>query len=376
MIGKQVTPRQVAITVVIALGIVQFAYWRMLVYREPQAPPSGGPPGGPIPTFQPHAEGLAEAEVDTLAGEEPGFADGPGWKARFCGPNALAMDGDGALLVADSRNHRIRKVTPIGIVSTVAGGGSESEGGGRAEGPAADARFSYPSGVAVLADGSVVISDTGNHRLCKLKDGTVTEWVGGSAGTADGAGRAAQFTAPAALYADASGVVWVLDAGTSRVRQVTPAGVVTTPTSVPGPVQIALGLGGPAAVTAWTDQWTDPGKTPFKLTARSTASAAEGQLLLYADPMQNVVMTRGRSGEPLLVAGHLPVQNEGVPVDGKGNRALFQTPCAVVTGKDGVAYVAEYEGNRIRRVRVPQWLRDGQWASPEPRRRWRSQGGN
>jgi hypothetical protein len=261
-------------------------------------------------------------------------------------------------------------------VSTVAGGGSESEGGGRAEGPAANARFSYPSGVAVAADGAVIISDTGNHRLCKLQNGVVTEWVGGAEGTSDGAGQAAQFTAPAALFADPSGVVWVMDAGTSRVRQVTPAGVVTTPADVPAPVQTALGVGGRAVVTAWADQWTDPAKTPFKLTARSSASAAEGQLLLYADPEQNVLMTRGRTGEPLLVAGHLPAQRVGVPVDGKGNRALFQTPCAVVTGKDGVSYVAEYEGNRIRKVRIPQWLRDGQWASPEPRRRWRAQGGN
>ena len=61
--------------------------------------------------------------MDTLAGEGPGYLDGPGWKAQFSGPNALALAPNGDLLVADSGNHRIRRVTPAGLVTTEAGAG-------------------------------------------------------------------------------------------------------------------------------------------------------------------------------------------------------------------------------------------------------------
>lgn len=375
MFRKQVGPREVAIAVVVVLAVVQFVYWRLLVYREPGRPP-GGPAGGGGGATQPYAIGLKEVSVETLAGDEPGFADGPSWKARFCGPNALALDKDGTLLVADSRNHRIRRVTPGGVVTTIAGGGAPNGPGGQAEGPAPEARFRYPSGVAVTPDGAVLIADTGNHRICRLKDGTVSLLAGGSAGSRDGQGAAAQFQAPATLTLSPDGALWVLDAATGAIRRVDPAGRVTTP-AAPAGVRAALGAEpaqGP--VSAWSETWQDPTPTEFKLASRSAAAAAPGMPLVFGDRVQNVLLARGKAA-PILIAGHLPPLGAGrLPQDADGQRATFGAPCAAVTAPDGTIYVVEYEGSRIRRVRLPEWLRSGEWTAPEPRARWRGRRGN
>src|SRR5207248_10089464 len=105
---------------------------------------------------------------------------------EFAGPNALALGRDGSLYVADSRNHRIRRVTREGVVSTVAGGSEPGGPGGMSEGPAPGALFRYPSGVALASDGTLYVADTGNHRICRVRDGFVRTVAGGTAGRADG----------------------------------------------------------------------------------------------------------------------------------------------------------------------------------------------
>jgi DNA-binding beta-propeller fold protein YncE len=110
-------------------------------------------------------------QVTTLAGApEPGYADGQGAAARFNFPVGVAVDAEGNLYVADTANHRIRKITPDGKVTTLAGSGEP----GDADGPAGEAQFRAPEGVAVGADGGdrggrfVIVADTGNHRICKI----------------------------------------------------------------------------------------------------------------------------------------------------------------------------------------------------------------
>src|SRR5262249_7449490 len=110
--------------------------------------------------------------------------------ARLHQPTACAVDGDGSLLVADTRNHRIRRVTQEGIILGVAGTGLAGSSGD--EGPALAARLSSPSGVAADTAGNILISDTGNHRIRQITpDGTIRTIAGGDAAGFAGDGEPA-----------------------------------------------------------------------------------------------------------------------------------------------------------------------------------------
>lgn len=225
---------------------------------------TGGGLGTPIRKISP------SGVVTTIAGsyDERGSADGPGATARFNAASALALGPNGALYVADTENHTVRAVTPDGVVSTVAGAAGQK---GLVNGPAADARFDEPAGVAVDAVGNVFVGDRGNHVIRKIApDGTVSTFAGGvfngpsglafdssghlyvadqwaaavfvvapngsvsklagegTHGFADGVGVAARFSNPTGLALDSTNNVYVADMGNGRIRKVSPAGVVTT----------------------------------------------------------------------------------------------------------------------------------------------------
>jgi DNA-binding beta-propeller fold protein YncE len=132
-----------------------------------------------------------------LAGleNEEGTADGAGGAARFNAPRGLSLDKDGNLFVADSKNHRIRKITPAGVVSTVAG--TEE---GYENGAAGAAKFKLPEGVTVDRSGWIYVADTGNHRLRQVSPtGEVKNLVGtGEAASVDGTGERTVFNGPPA----------------------------------------------------------------------------------------------------------------------------------------------------------------------------------
>ena len=156
------------------------------------------------------------AEVSTLAGSESGFADGQGSAARFNSPIGIAIDAVGNLYVVDLENHRIRKVTPEGEVSTLAGGEQ-----GFADGQGSAAQFYFPFGIAIDAAGNLYVADTGNSRIRKVTpEGEVSTLAGSEKGFSDGQGSAARFNAPTAIAIDAVGNLYVTDRGNSRIRKI------------------------------------------------------------------------------------------------------------------------------------------------------------
>jgi len=170
--------------------------------------------------------------VTTLAGSagHPGNSDGTNSAARFQYPAGVAVDANGKIYVADYENNTVRQLTPVGtnwVVMTLAGSAGNS---GSTDGTNNTARFNYPQGVTVAADGTVFVSDTSNHTIRKLTP-TGTNWVvttiGGTAsvmGGADGTGSAALFADPYGIVADSAGILYVADSGNNRITRGTPSG--------------------------------------------------------------------------------------------------------------------------------------------------------
>ena len=168
-----------------------------------------------------------DSSMEVLAGSGlQGFADGAGAAAQFSGPQGVAVDGEGNIIVAEFGNHRVRKITPDGTVSTLAGSGSA----GFADGAGAAAQFNCPIGVAVDGEGSIIIADQWNNRVRKITpDGTVSTLAGsGSQGFADGAGAAAQVNYSFGVAVDGEGSIIVTDIHNKRVLKITPDGTVST----------------------------------------------------------------------------------------------------------------------------------------------------
>ena len=190
--------------------------------------------------------------VSTLAGlaGSRGSADGAGPDARFDRPSGIAVDRTGNVYVGDTYNFKIRKISPAGVVSTLAGSGEP----GNRDGDGASASFGaceyvsigppYPPalmcyGLGLAADeaGNVYVADSGNHTIRKITSvGTVSTLAGkaGSSGSADGVGPEARFYSPQALAVDSSGNIHVADTMNYAIRKVAPTGSVQTTVGVAG----------------------------------------------------------------------------------------------------------------------------------------------
>ena len=162
--------------------------------------------------------------ITTLAGSPgvQGYADGIGKMARFNSPKGLAVDAAGNVYVADSANCVIRRITLAGAVSTVAGLAGTY---GQADGPAGAARFTGPSGIAVDPAGNLYVADTGNHTIRKITPGGEVSTLAGSPGVqggTDGLGAQALFAFPNAVAADGAGYLYVTDTANHTIRKITP----------------------------------------------------------------------------------------------------------------------------------------------------------
>jgi len=186
--------------------------------------------------------------VTTLAG----VFGNPKWGSHL----GVAVDSSGTVYVADQINHTISKVTQAGVVTLAGKAPSPSEdpwqAGGYADGMGSAARFNMPSAVAVDGSGNVLVADTGNVAIRHITpDGMVTTLAGtpGAVGNADGVGRSARFTYPMELAVDSAGNVYVTDSG--AVRRITPDGVVSTVAGTIGVAGSADGIGSAAQFGSW-----------------------------------------------------------------------------------------------------------------------------
>lgn len=184
-------------------------------------------------------------EVTAMAGGigTKGSADGPGPAARFFHPVGLAVAADGTVFVTDTDNHTIRKIGTDGIVSTLAGNIGRK---GTADGISRVAQFNLPHGMAVAANGTLYVADTNNHTIRKITpDGQVTTLAGlaGRKGSTDGIGSAARFFHPAAVAVDGQSNLYVADNGNETIRKITLAGEVTTLAGTAGHGGYANGAG-------------------------------------------------------------------------------------------------------------------------------------
>jgi len=185
-----------------------------------------------------------EGMVSTLAGvtgPRTGSVDGVGVTARFIDPWALSVDRDGNIYVGDTGACVIRKITPYGVASTLAGKVDEP---GSKDGQGDVARFSQPMGIDVDTSGNVFVADMNNCVIRKITPGgdvTTLAGTAGESGAVDGMGPAARFSCPCGVAVDRSGDVYVADSGNSTIRKITAAGVVSTVVGVPGRPGFALG---------------------------------------------------------------------------------------------------------------------------------------
>lgn len=213
----------------------------------------------------------------------PGATDGPAGTARFNQPMGIAVDQQGNAYVCDRANSTIRKISPDGIVSTLAGAVGSA---GAIDGSAALARFKDPSGIAVDRAGNVFVADTGNFTIRKITTtGTVSTFAGqtGASGFIDGAADLARFTQPSSLSIDRADNLYVSDQ--DRIRKITPIGVVSTVAIGPGPIDAVTSspvgqLYGAAYVQLF--RVTDDGRTNLQagLTGMGPKGFADGSIVV------------------------------------------------------------------------------------------------
>lgn len=225
-----------------------------------------------------------------------GAGDGLGAAASFNAPAALAVDARGYLYVADADNHTIRRVSPSGQVTTLAGRAGVS---GAQDGACAAATFSNPHGVAVDDEGNVFVADTDNSVIRRISpDCRVSTFAGqpGVAGSDDGHGAKASFRWPQDLATDRAGNVYVSDIGSHTIRRITPDGQVST-------------LAGQASVAGSAD---GTGKRALFRHPKGIATDAAGNVFVI-DSNNYAIRRVTPRGEVITVAAQMDLQGMTLP---------------------------------------------------------------
>jgi sugar lactone lactonase YvrE len=247
----------------------------------------------------------------------------------YNGPNSgqplgIAVDSDGNVYA--TVGNKIQKITPDGTRSVLAGG----DDFGYADGQGTNAKFRIPIGIDVDANGNVYVADALNNVIRKITqpDGTVTTLAGGTEGYADAQGPNAKFNLPMDVAVDATGNVFVSDAGNNKIRKITPIGEVTT---VAGS---SIGfLDGPVATAQFDGMW---------------GIAVDTAGYIYVGDSSNLVVRRislAGNGKVTTVAGSTPGE-----LDGPGNEAQFRQISGITVDASGAIYVSQSDNGRIRKI--------------------------
>jgi hypothetical protein len=271
---------------------------------------------------------------------EGGFGGdgGPATMARLFAPHDLAFNSAGDLLIADTFNHRIRRVDRRGTITTVAGNGLAAYSGDG--GPARQASLNTPQGIAFDREGALLIADTFNHVVRRVDNGgkiaTFAGTVPGHGGDGGGA-KLAQINLAMAVAAAPDGAVYISDAANSRIRRVSTDGVIQTVAGY-GPAQDTYGAG-----------FAGDGGPPEKakiFTATDLKFGASGAL--YISDSGNNRIRVIRAGVITTVAGS---GRQGFSGDGgKALQAELNTPQKIAVAKDGSLFIADRANHRVRKV--------------------------
>ncbi len=261
--------------------------------------------------------------VTTLAGQvgTAGSADGMGAAAQFQDPTGIAVDAHGNIFVGDTGNFTIRKISPGGNVTTFAGTPGAS---GEDDGSLTPATFNSPAGLVVGPDGSVIVADTANDTIRRILPSGVTSTMAGSAaqaGSSDGLAAQARFRSPTAVAVTGGGTIYVADSANNTIRQINPDGTVST-------------LAGMAGVAGSAD---GAGQVARFSTPRGMARDPSG-LIYVADTSNCTVRKIDSGGNVTTLAG---AAGQCGAADGAGVAARFNQPIALTTDKNGNIYVAD-----------------------------------
>jgi len=262
----------------------------------------------------------------------------PATKARLNAPHDLAFDASGNLLIADTYNHRVRRIDRQGRISTVAGIGRDGHTGDG--GPAVKAALNNPQGIAVGRDGSLYIADTFNHVVRRVDpQGTITTFIGTEAGLSGDGGPAAraQISLPVAVAPAPDGSVYLSDSGNNRIRRVTPSGVMET--------VLGTGPGTGTAGAGFAGDGGPVGKAKIFAPADLKLSAAGD---LFLSDTGNHRVRRISNGLIATIAGSGPGGFGGD--GGSALAAALNSPQKLALAPDGSIYLADRANHRVRRI--------------------------
>lgn len=266
--------------------------------------------------------------VTTLAGSTDGDEDGTGVNAKFFNPSAITIDQDNNLYVADTHNNKIRKITPTGIVTTIAGSTEGYE-----DGTGTDAKFSSPRGIKIDTQGNIFVTDYYNHRIRKINPNGVVSTLAGSTppGYADGMGEDAKFSNLGGITIDSQGNLYVSDGANHKVRKITSNGQVST---LAGSTQ---GYANGTGTSAKFDR-------PYGITIDSQDN------LYVVDNFNSKIRKVSPSGSVSTVAGATVGGTDSGAADGPVATAQFYLPTGITINNQGVLYLADRANHKIRKI--------------------------
>jgi sugar lactone lactonase YvrE len=275
---------------------------------------------------------LEKGRLTVIAGTGEGAYGGDGGlavKAQLFAPHDLLFDAEGNLLIADTQNHRIRRIDRRGVITTVAGDGTASK-----------ASLNNPQSIALDHEGNLLVADTYNHVVRRIdRGGAMTTFAGSQAGFDGDGGPAtkAQMSLPMAVTVAPDGSVYVSDGGNSRIRRIAPDGKIQTIAGF-GPAQDTYGGG-----------FAGDGGSPEKakiFVACDLKADATGNLFISDSGNNRIRVIRGGVINTIAGLGQVGFSGDR----GEALKAELNTPQKIAVAKDGSIFIADRANHRVRKV--------------------------